>query len=248
VTPPALVKWHQLTGAQIAPNLSPSRRVNSRQPDDRSGGKLTKRHLHKGSAGGIGLASLRAGRSQPDAWPVKPILVSRNFHEQFGVAVFVADRVSGQEYFVDACGPAWASTLKVIASERLAKPPLQDGRIDFPDTLHLRLFSPVLSKHQRERESNRRRFAFLACRSYAGYMIDEAFPLPLTPTERVTLEMIRDLHHAPPARVDWATEKGYAKAAGKGRQLELTDAGVKALADDYAARLAARGAQRPRRR
>jgi hypothetical protein len=79
-------------------------------------------------------------------------------------------------------------------------------------------------------------------------MIDEAFPLPLTPTERVTLEMIRDLHHAPPARVDWALEKGYAEAAGKGRQLELTDAGRKALADDADARREARAANTPRRR
>jgi hypothetical protein len=73
----------------------------------------------------------------------------------------------------------------------------------------------------------------------------EIMPL-LTPTERITLEMIRDLH-PPPARVDRAMEQGYAKAAGKGRQLELTEAGCKALADDYSARLAARGAQRPRR-
>jgi hypothetical protein len=72
--------------------------------------------------------------------------------------------------------------------------------------------------------------------------------MALTPTERVTLEMIRDLGHAPPARVEWAIGKGYAEAAGKGRQAKLTAAGVKVLEDDASARLAARGAQRPRRR
>jgi hypothetical protein len=70
----------------------------------------------------------------------------------------------------------------------------------------------------------------------------------LTPTARVTLEMIRDLHHAPPERVQWATEKGYAEPAGKGRQLRLTEAGEGALASDADRRLASRAANRPRRR
>jgi hypothetical protein len=70
----------------------------------------------------------------------------------------------------------------------------------------------------------------------------------LTPTERVTLEMIRDLHHAPPERVEWATEKGYAEPVGKGRQLRLTEAGTGALASDADQRLASRAANRPRRR
>jgi hypothetical protein len=65
----------------------------------------------------------------------------------------------------------------------------------------------------------------------------------LTPTERVTLEMIRDLHHAPPARVDWAIEKGYAMATGRGKQLRLTDAGVKALKSDAEQRMGMRAAK-----
>jgi hypothetical protein len=60
--------------------------------------------------------------------------------------------------------------------------------------------------------------------------------------------MIRDPHHAPPARVEWALEKGYAQAANKRRQLQLTEAGVKALASDAEERLASRAANRPRRR
>jgi hypothetical protein len=70
----------------------------------------------------------------------------------------------------------------------------------------------------------------------------------LTPTERVTLEMIRDLHHAPPERVEWATEKAYAEPVGKGRQLRLTEAGLQALASDAGQRVASRAANRPRRR
>jgi hypothetical protein len=70
----------------------------------------------------------------------------------------------------------------------------------------------------------------------------------LTPTERVTLEAICDLHHALPERVEWATGNGYAEAAGKGKQLRLTEAGVKALASDAEQRLASRAANRPRRR
>jgi hypothetical protein len=38
------------------------------------------------------------------------------------------------------------------------------------------------------------------------------------------LEMI-DLGNAPRARVDWATEQGYAGPVGKGRQLKLMEAG-----------------------
>jgi hypothetical protein len=70
----------------------------------------------------------------------------------------------------------------------------------------------------------------------------------LTPTERVTLEMIRDLHHAPPERVEWATEKGYAEPVGKGRQLRLAEAGLQALASDAEQRVASKAANRPRRR
>jgi hypothetical protein len=69
----------------------------------------------------------------------------------------------------------------------------------------------------------------------------------LTPTERVTLEMIRDLHHAPPERVAWATDKGYAEAVGKGKQLQLTEAGTAALKSDAQQRMEMRAANRPRR-
>jgi hypothetical protein len=47
----------------------------------------------------------------------------------------------------------------------------------------------------------------------------------------MTLEMIRDFHHTPPERVEWALEKGYAEPAGKGRH-RLTDAGAEALTSD----------------
>jgi hypothetical protein len=70
----------------------------------------------------------------------------------------------------------------------------------------------------------------------------------LTPTERVTLEMIRDLHHAPPERIERATEKGYAEPVGKGRQLQLTEAGKEALASDAEQQMERRAANRPRRR
>jgi hypothetical protein len=70
----------------------------------------------------------------------------------------------------------------------------------------------------------------------------------LIPTERVTLEMIRDLHHAPPERLEWAKSKGYAEATGKGRQLRLTEAGEGALAGDADQRVEMRAANRPRRR
>jgi hypothetical protein len=70
----------------------------------------------------------------------------------------------------------------------------------------------------------------------------------LTPTERVTLEMIHDLHHAPPARVEWTLAKGNAEAVGKGRQLKLTKAGEEALASDAERRMEMRAANRPRRR
>ena len=70
----------------------------------------------------------------------------------------------------------------------------------------------------------------------------------LSPTERVTLEMIRDLHHAPPECVQWVTEKGYAEPAGKGRQHRLTEAGIGALLSDAEQRMASRSANRSRRR
>jgi hypothetical protein len=70
----------------------------------------------------------------------------------------------------------------------------------------------------------------------------------LTPTERLTLEIIRDLHHAPPERVEWALGKGYAEPVGKQKQLRLTEAGVEALKSDADQRMEMRAANRPRRR
>jgi hypothetical protein len=90
------------------------------------------------------------------AWPVEPIQAWCNSHKQFGVAVLIADRVSGQECHVDAYGPPWAGTSQIVAIERLAKPPFQDGRINFTAPRHLfALPSPQCrpSKHRRERES-----------------------------------------------------------------------------------------------
>jgi hypothetical protein len=66
----------------------------------------------------------------------------------------------------------------------------------------------------------------------------------LTPIERVTLELIRDLGAALPGRVPWALENGYAKVAGNGRH-KLTEAGIVALASDAEQRMASRNANRP---
>jgi hypothetical protein len=69
----------------------------------------------------------------------------------------------------------------------------------------------------------------------------------LTPTERVTLEMIRDKGIVDTAeRVAWAREKGLAEPAGKGRHW-LTEAGPEALLSDAADRGARRsaGTRRP---
>jgi hypothetical protein len=64
----------------------------------------------------------------------------------------------------------------------------------------------------------------------------------------MTLEMIRDLHHAPPERIEWAKAKAYAEATGKGRQLQLTEAGAEALKSDADQRMEMRAGNRPRRR
>jgi hypothetical protein len=68
----------------------------------------------------------------------------------------------------------------------------------------------------------------------------------LTPTERVTLELIRATGTALPGHVPWALEKGYAKTAGNGRH-RLTEAGIVALAGDAEQRMANRSANAPRR-
>jgi hypothetical protein len=70
----------------------------------------------------------------------------------------------------------------------------------------------------------------------------------LTPTERLTLEIIRDLHQAPRERVESALGKGYAEPVGKQKQLQLTQAGLEALKSDDQQRMEMRAANRPRRR
>jgi hypothetical protein len=66
----------------------------------------------------------------------------------------------------------------------------------------------------------------------------------LTPTERVTLEMIRDLGFVPPARLEWAKAKGYAEPnpERKGKH-RLTNEGSGALASDAKERLQRRRQQ-----
>jgi hypothetical protein len=53
----------------------------------------------------------------------------------------------------------------------------------------------------------------------------------LTPTERVTLEAIRDTGVISRERLDWAIGKGYAELADRARH-RLTKAGLEALASD----------------
>jgi hypothetical protein len=72
-----------------------------------------------------------------------------------------------------------------------------------------------------------------------------AYPLPLTPTERLALNRIKS--------GDVVSAENFAKAVAKGwarrtKPPSLTAAGEKALADDDAARAAMRTARRPRRR
>jgi hypothetical protein len=72
----------------------------------------------------------------------------------------------------------------------------------------------------------------------------------LTPTERVTLEMIRDKGTTGSAeRNSWALLKGYAEPdeGAKGKH-KLTEAGTAALASHADQRRARRAANRPRRR
>jgi hypothetical protein len=87
-------------------------------------------------------------------------------------------------------------------------------------------------------------------------MSDEAFPPPLTPSERVALEHILDYGTASEQGLALAMRKGWAAtdrggrgkgALGQEARYRLTEAGRKALEDDYSARLAARGAQRSSR-
>jgi hypothetical protein len=72
-------------------------------------------------------------------------------------------------------------------------------------------------------------------------LVAEARQLPLlTPTERVTLEFIRDYGTAPAEPLAWAKASGYAQAAVKGRYM-LTAEGHDALFDGDARRRVDRG-------
>jgi hypothetical protein len=77
-------------------------------------------------------------------------------------------------------------------------------------------------------------------------MNEPTFPLPLTPTERIALEFIKAGKEPTRAALEAVVRRRWAKWV-KGALL-ITDAGEKALADDDAARMAMRSAQRPRRR
>jgi hypothetical protein len=77
------------------------------------------------------------------------------------------------------------------------------------------------------------RFAKAIDDPYLGRM-----PL-LTPTERVTLEAIRDTGIVSGERLAWTMEKGYAEVAGRFRY-RLTKAGLEALASDDEQRMDAR--------
>jgi len=78
-------------------------------------------------------------------------------------------------------------------------------------------------------------------------MTDERpFPLPLTPSERLALEALRDGKAAGAAGIEAVIRQGWATRSAKG--ISITPVGEKALADDEAARMAMRAAQRPRRR
>jgi hypothetical protein len=79
----------------------------------------------------------------------------------------------------------------------------------------------------------------------------------LTPTERITLEMIRDNGVAPWAAVARAIDKGWVAKQGAGRgkgiagkeaRYSLTEAGLEALKSDADQRMEMRAANRPRRR
>jgi hypothetical protein len=75
---------------------------------------------------------------------------------------------------------------------------------------------------------------------------EEPFPLPLTPTERIALEFIKAGKAPSAAALEAVLARKWARRV-KG-SVEITEDGEKALADDDAARMATRSAQRPRRR
>jgi len=67
---------------------------------------------------------------------------------------------------------------------------------------------------------------------------DRTFPKPLTPTERLALEALRDGKAAGAAGIEAVIRQGWASRTGKG--ISITAAGERALADDEAARTAMR--------
>ena len=76
-------------------------------------------------------------------------------------------------------------------------------------------------------------------------MSERPIPLPLTPTERLALEWIKAGKEPSKAALEAVKSRRWAKWVKDA--LIITDAGEKALADDDAARMAMRAAQRPRR-
>jgi hypothetical protein len=72
---------------------------------------------------------------------------------------------------------------------------------------------------------------------------EERFTLPLT--ERLTLDRIKSRDVVSSVNFAKAVAKGWAR---RSKPPSLTEAGEKALADDVAARMTMRSAQRPRRR
>jgi hypothetical protein len=116
-----------------------------------------------------------------------------------------------------------------------------------------RAFSDIVVMRENRQAKNRGKQyaaqsrAFAEREARAAGLIDSPIPL-LTPTERFTLEMIQDLHHLPPERVEWALGKGYAELVGRQTRLRLTEAGLEALKSDADQRMEMRAANRPRRR
>jgi hypothetical protein len=76
--------------------------------------------------------------------------------------------------------------------------------------------------------------------------MSEAFPLPLTPSERMALEAVEQGH--PPSAAMMERLRKQAWVAKMHGGLRLTEAGRQALADDEAARMGHRAAQRRGRR
>jgi hypothetical protein len=75
---------------------------------------------------------------------------------------------------------------------------------------------------------------------------EDRFPQLLTPTQRMALEFIKAGKVPSTAALEAVVRSKWARKVKD--VVEITEAGEKALADDDAARMATRSAQRPRRR